>query len=85
MDKLTLLDELEVGRSGTIHSPLEFNSSIIRLMELGLVPGTEVKVLRIGQAGGLMQIRVRGSSLCLAQSEARFFPVTRGELGSSNC
>lgn len=71
-----LLNQLDVGCSGIIHSPLKFNSSIIRLMELGLVPGTMVKVLRMGQAGGLMQITVRGSRLCLSQNEALNFPVT---------
>lgn len=74
-----LLSELKMGSSGIIQTPLQLNSSIFRLMELGLVPKTRVEVLRSGHNGGLMQIIVRGSRLCLSSSEAKLFLVSECE------
>jgi len=41
-----------------------------RLMEMGLLPGTPVRVVRRVEVGGLVQLEVRGCHLSLRVSEA---------------
>jgi Fe2+ transport system protein FeoA len=41
-----------------------------RLMEMGLLPGTRVRVVRRVEVGGLVQLEVRGCNLSLRLSEA---------------
>jgi Fe2+ transport system protein FeoA len=42
-----------------------------RLMELGLVPGTEVRVLKVAPLGDPLELRVRGGTLSIRADEAR--------------
>jgi ferrous iron transport protein A len=46
-----------------------------RLMEMGLLPGTLVRVVRRVEVGGLVQLEVRGChvSLRLSEAEQLFF------------
>lgn len=41
-----------------------------RMMEMGLVPGTPLAVVRHAPLGDPIQVAVRGSWLCLRRSEA---------------
>lgn len=43
---------------------------ITRLRELGLVPGTRVRIVRKAPFGGPLEISVRGSRLAVRRSEA---------------
>jgi len=42
-----------------------------RLMELGLLPGTPVRMVRRVDIGDLLQLEVRGCQLSLRRSDAR--------------
>lgn len=42
-----------------------------RLMELGLLPGTRIRVVRQVDVGGLLELEVRGCHVSLRQSEAQ--------------
>jgi len=42
-----------------------------RLMEMGLLPGTPVRVVRRANGGGLVEVEVRGCHLTLRASEAQ--------------
>jgi Fe2+ transport system protein FeoA len=46
-----------------------------RLMELGLLPGTEVEVVRVAPLGDPLELRVRGCSLSIRRAEARELQV----------
>lgn len=46
-----------------------------RLMEMGVVPGAPVSVIRIAPLGDPMQIRVRGYHLALRRMEAQTITV----------
>jgi Fe2+ transport system protein FeoA len=48
-----------------------------RLMELGLLPGTQVSVVRVAPLGDPVELRVRGSSLSIRRAEAREVRVAR--------
>jgi len=41
-----------------------------RLMEMGLLPGTSVRLMRRVEIGGLVELRVRGCSVSLRFREA---------------
>lgn len=47
-----------------------------RLMELGILPGTEIVVIRIAPLGDPMELRVRGSLLSIRRGEARAVAVS---------
>ena len=47
-----------------------------RLMEMGIVPGAPVSVVRSAPLGDPIEIRVRGYHLALRRSEARTITVT---------
>ena len=64
------LDQLQPGQAGKILR-VEGDPSIARrLMELGLVPGTRVEVLRRAPLGDPLELSVRGMHLSLRRSEA---------------
>lgn len=64
------LDELEPGRIARVVSVGGVGAFRRRLLELGLLPGTEV--LRVGQAplGDPLSFRVRGAVLAVRRAEA---------------
>jgi len=52
-----------------------------RLMEMGIVPGAPVSVVRSAPLGDPIEIRVRGYHLALRRSEARTITVTSDAKG----
>ena len=65
------LDTLTSGERGVI-AALDCEPSVARrLMELGLVPGTEIVVIRRAPLGDPLEVSVRGVRLSLRRSEAR--------------
>lgn len=64
------LDQIEPGNGGRIVRVEGDPASARRLMELGLVTGTEVRVLRRAPLGDPIELAVRGVHLSLRQSEA---------------
>lgn len=65
------LDRLALGQRARVTAVDGEGSFRRRLLELGLVPGTEIE--RTGQAplGDPMTYRVRGAVLCLRANDAR--------------
>lgn len=64
------LDQLPIGEVGKVHA-IEGNSAISkRLMEMGVVPGVSVRVIKTAPFGCPLEIRVRGYHLALRRSEA---------------
>jgi ferrous iron transport protein A len=47
-----------------------------RLMELGLLPGTPVRIVRRAEIGGVIELEVRRSRLTVRTSEASLVLVT---------
>jgi Fe2+ transport system protein FeoA len=64
------LDELQPGECGTIRRLLGATRGRLRLMEMGLTPGTHVKVIRRAPFGGPLDVLVRGYQLSLRRDEA---------------
>ena len=70
------LDVLEPGRAASLVSIEGERAFRCRLMELGLLPGTRVRVVRRVDVGGLLELEVRGSRLSLRRGEAGRLLVT---------
>jgi Fe2+ transport system protein FeoA len=70
------LDTLLSGERGVIVALDCEPSAARRLMELGLVPGTEIVVVRRAPLGDPLEVSVRGVHLSLRRSEARRIHVT---------
>lgn len=70
------LDQLAAGERAVIASVDCPPTIARRLMELGVLPGTEVEVIRRAPLGDPMEIALRGVHLSLRKSEARHIDVT---------
>lgn len=67
---MTTLDQLQPGQRGTIQEISFEHPSIERLMEMGLVPGTPLQVVRFAPLGDPIEIEARGYNLSLRRDEA---------------
>ena len=70
-----LLSKLKIKESGVISSFSGESPIRERLMELGLVPGTEIKVKRFAPLGDPMEIVLRGYSLSIRKEDANLILV----------
>ena len=48
-----------------------------RLLELGLIPGTEVSVEKVAPLGDPLELKVRGCTLSIRRADARAVSVER--------
>jgi len=69
------LFDLQVGQKGTIQKVLAQNATIFRLLEMGLIVGSLVEMIRRGPQGSPLQILVGDSFLCLRKEEALLFEI----------
>jgi Fe2+ transport system protein FeoA len=76
------LNQLSIGASAVISAlPLGVDS-LTRLRELGLVPGTKIRLVRRAPMGDPLEVSVRGSRLAMRRSEAIQIEVlTEGQEG----
>jgi ferrous iron transport protein A len=65
------LSELPIDRPATVLSLKGERTFRRRLMELGLLPGTSLVVLRRAPLGGVLEVLVRGCRLGLRDEQAR--------------
>jgi ferrous iron transport protein A len=69
--KLTMtLAELARGESRTVLSVRGENMITRRLMEMGVIPGVAVRMVKSAPFGDPLEINVRGYSLALRRNEA---------------
>ena len=64
------LHELKVGQRGVIIHVSGKGPIKRRMMDMGLVPGSEVQVVRVAPLGDPVEFTVKGYSLSLRKSEA---------------
>ncbi len=64
------LDELPVGRAGTITAVGGEGMLRCRLLDMGLIPQTKVRVIKIAPMGDPMELLLRGYSLTLRKEDA---------------
>ncbi|MFT4583599.1 MAG: ferrous iron transport protein A [Gammaproteobacteria bacterium] len=64
------LASLKAGQTGIVCGFTQHSASTQRLMQLGLIEGERIDVIRRAPAGDPIEIRVLGYSLSLRTSEA---------------
>ena len=72
-----LLSEIQTGHVVQIVSIAGQSSFRRRLMELGLVPGTRVELVRVAPLGDPVELLVRGASLSIRKAEAGVIEVVQ--------
>jgi Fe2+ transport system protein FeoA len=74
-DNMTLTN-LPVGSDARVTAVNGTGRVTRRLMEMGVIPGVAVQVVKTAPFGDPMEIRVRGYSLAMRKSEADAIEVT---------
>jgi len=69
------LSELRPGQKAVLQAIEAPTPVAHRLMALGLVPGTEIEVMRTAVFGDPIEVRVRGFRLALRKRDAQFLKV----------
>ena len=64
------LKELKVGKTGTITAVGGEGILRCRLLDMGLIPGTKITVIKIAPMGDPMEVRLRGYELTLRMDDA---------------
>jgi ferrous iron transport protein A len=64
------LSQLPAGTLAVVRRVLSDPDAARRLMELGLVPGTPVELVRRAPMGDPLELRVRGAHFSIRRSEA---------------
>lgn len=82
MSKVVPLSKLKVGDEGIVDHVKGSGATRRRLMDMGLVRGTEIKVVRTSPLGDPVEFRLRDYSLTLRKKEAELVLVTLSK-GSS--
>lgn len=73
--KLMRLHEVEIGSTGKVVNVHGDGRGPRRLMEMGLVPGVTIRMVKSAPFGDPIEIRLRGYSLALRISEAEAVEV----------
>jgi ferrous iron transport protein A len=73
-----VLSDLRAGESGTITGFVSENPTTARLMQLGVLEGEHVDVIRRAPVGDPIEIRILGYSLSLRGAEASLVYVDTG-------
>lgn len=65
------IDDLKIGQSGVISQVGGEGPLRLRFLDMGLIPGTGVELVKIAPMGDPIQIRLRGYELTIRREDAR--------------
>lgn len=65
------IDDLKIGQQGTITAVGGEGALRLRFLDMGLIPGTCVKLQKVAPMGDPIQIQVRGYELTIRREDAR--------------
>ena len=68
---MTTLHELAIGQSGRVEQVTGSDGITMRLLEMGLTPGIEVRLIGTAPLGDPLELEIRGYRLSLRRSEAQ--------------
>lgn len=64
------LKELKVGQQGKVISIGTTGPMKRRIMDMGVTPGTEMKIVKVAPLGDPIEVNIRGYELSLRKDEA---------------
>jgi DtxR family Mn-dependent transcriptional regulator len=76
------LGELSAGEHGIVDEIDESGKTLRRLLDIGVVPGSDIEVIRTAPLGDPIELRVRGALITLRQHEANRIWVRKVERAS---
>lgn len=71
------LSEISVGSEAKVTKIVGDTPITRRLMEMGVIPGVSLKVIKTAPFGDPIEIRVRGYNLAMRKSEAEAIEVSQ--------
>jgi len=77
--KQVTLDTLRVGERGVVVHVGSKGPVRRRMMDMGMVPGSKVRVRRVAPLGDPIEFEIKGYSLSLRKSEAKAIQVQISE------
>ena len=78
MSEILTVSDLTVGAEGTITEVGGEGVLRLRLLDMGLIPGTRVKVQKIAPLGDPIQLCIRGYELTLRKEDAARIKIKKG-------
>lgn len=69
------LDALKTGQSAVIEKVGGQGALRLRFLDMGLIPGTRVTLMKVAPMGDPIEIRLRGYELTLRLDEAKWIEV----------
>jgi ferrous iron transport protein A len=78
------LTELPIGSDARVIAVNGTSTITRRLMEMGVIPGVNVVVVKSAPFGDPIEVRVRGYNLAMRRSEANAIEVSRLPVGASS-
>ncbi|MCI6729173.1 MAG: FeoA family protein [Candidatus Faecousia sp.] len=73
------LNDLKIGQSGIITAVEGEGPLRLRLLDMGLIPNTRVRVQKVAPMGDPIQIQIRGYELTLRREDAQRILLKGGE------
>ena len=73
------LNDMEVGSEAVITAVNGEGALRLRLLDMGLIPGTAVTVVKTAPLGDPIEISVRGYSLTIRKSDAANIEIREGK------
>lgn len=73
------LDKLEIGKKGIIRKVRGEGPLRIRLLDMGIIPNTEIKLIKKAPMGDPIEISLRGYELTLREEDAKKIDVEEME------
>lgn len=74
------LNDLKVGGEGVITAVNGGGELRLRLLDMGLIPGTAVKVIKIAPLGDPIEITLRGYELTIRREHAKEIDIKTKEV-----
>ncbi len=74
------LNDLKVGGDGVITAVNGGGELRLRLLDMGLIPGTAVKVIKIAPLGDPIEITLRGYELTIRREHAKEIDIKTKEV-----
>jgi Fe2+ transport system protein FeoA len=71
------LADLPLGQTATVREVLGPRAFRRRLLEMGLVPGIEIKIVTVAPLGDPLQIEVRGGHWSIRRAEAAQIEIAK--------
>ena len=72
------IDDLKIGQQGVIKTVGGEGMLRLRFLDMGLIPGTKVKLQKVAPMGDPIQIQVRGYELTIRREDARQIELQEG-------